>query len=110
MLSRGRRRSRALPMAQARALYRLHVQLAERVRGGAARPAERVGETAVTPMELRRAREQLGMSAAALALALRLGKNGGRTVRRWEAGDSAIPGPAQVAVEAMLREQAARQS
>lgn len=57
---------------------------------------------AMTPDELREARRKLGLSAATLAKALRLGKAGERTVRRWEAGDSAIPGPAQVAIEMML--------
>jgi DNA-binding transcriptional regulator YiaG len=56
----------------------------------------------MTPSDLRAARAQLGLSTAALAKALRLGKGGGRTVRRWEAGESQIPGPAQVAIEFML--------
>jgi DNA-binding transcriptional regulator YiaG len=56
----------------------------------------------MTPAELRQARRELGLSAAKLAAALRLGADGGRTVRRWEAGGNPIPGPAQVAVEMML--------
>jgi DNA-binding transcriptional regulator YiaG len=56
----------------------------------------------VTPAQLRNARAALGLSAAKLARALRLGAGGGRTVRRWEAGANPIPGPAQVAVEMML--------
>ena len=56
----------------------------------------------MTPTELKEARAKLGFSTAGLAKALRLGKAGGRTVRRWEAGDSSIPGPAQVAIEMML--------
>lgn len=56
----------------------------------------------MTPEELREARRKLGLSAAGLARLLRLGANGGRTVRRWEAGDSQIPGPAQVAIELLL--------
>lgn len=58
----------------------------------------------MTPIELRDARRDLGMSGAQLAEALRLGAHGDRTVRRWEAGDRAIPGPAIVAIEALLRE------
>jgi len=54
---------------------------------------------------LRAARMQLGISADALAARLRLGENGGRTVRRWEAGQVPISGPAQVAVELLLREE-----
>lgn len=56
----------------------------------------------MTPATLRTARKTLGLSANGLAQALRLGKGGGRTVRRWEAGDTPISGPAQVAIEAML--------
>ena len=51
---------------------------------------------------LRAARKQLGISAESLAARLRLGENGGRTVRRWEAGEVPISGPAQVAIELFL--------
>lgn len=56
----------------------------------------------MTPVELRHARRQLGLSAAGLATLLRLGSCGDRTIRRWESGESGIPGPAQVAVELLL--------
>lgn len=56
----------------------------------------------MTPDQLKEARRKLGFSTAGLAKALRLGKQGARTVRRWEAGDSGIPGPAEVAIEMML--------
>ncbi len=56
----------------------------------------------MTPEQLREARQALGMSAAKLAEALRLGRGGDRTVRRWEAGDRAIPGPVEVAVAYLL--------
>lgn len=56
----------------------------------------------MTPSDFRAARAQLGLSAAGLAKALRLGKGGDRTVRRWEAGERDIPGPVEVAVEMML--------
>ncbi len=56
----------------------------------------------MTPDELRAAMATLGLTEAGLAKVLRLGKQGARTVRRWKAGDSAIPGPAQVAIEMML--------
>ena len=56
----------------------------------------------MTPADLRAARQTLGLSTAKLAALLRLGEHGGRTVRRGEAGDSAIPGPAQVAIELLL--------
>lgn len=60
----------------------------------------------MTPDELRDARRRLGLSQSQLGERLRLGKNGGRTVRMWEAEDNVrgVPGPVQVAVEYMLRE------
>ena len=51
---------------------------------------------------VRASRKALGMTTKALAEALRLGRNGGRTVRRWESGETPISGPAQVAIELML--------
>ena len=56
----------------------------------------------MTPPEIKAARKALGLTAKALAIALRLGANGGRTVRRWESGETPISGPAQVAIEMML--------
>lgn len=58
----------------------------------------------MTPAEIRAARQRLGLSANGFARALKLGKDGGRTVRRWEAGDSPVSGPVGVAVELLLRE------
>lgn len=57
----------------------------------------------MTPAELVAARNRLGLSQAGLAVALRMGKHGGRTIRRWELGEINVPGPAAVAVELMLR-------
>jgi DNA-binding transcriptional regulator YiaG len=51
---------------------------------------------------LRDARQRLGLSADSLANKLRLGSTGGRTVRRWEAGEVPISGPAQVAIELLI--------
>ena len=49
------------------------------------------------------ARKQLGLTVNELADALRLSpQNGGRKVRRWEAGDVPVSGPVAVAIEAML--------
>lgn len=56
----------------------------------------------MTPAELKEARRKLGLSAAGLAKALRMGKHGGRTVRRWEAGECEASGPVLVAIELML--------
>ena len=38
----------------------------------------------MTPTEFRQAREQLGLSQAELAAFLNMGKDGPRTIRRWE--------------------------
>ena len=53
----------------------------------------------MTPAELKVARKALGLSQEKLGLAL--GRNP-RTVRRWEAGPQAVPGPVKVAVGFML--------
>ena len=55
----------------------------------------------MTPDRVREIRLALGLSQNALAEALRLGPNGGRTVRRWESGQVPITGPASVALELM---------
>jgi DNA-binding transcriptional regulator YiaG len=57
----------------------------------------------MNPADLRTARKRLGLSTNGLAEALRLGKGGGRTVRRWEAGDTPISGPASLAIEMLLQ-------
>lgn len=57
----------------------------------------------MTPAELIAARKRLGLSTNGMAKALRLGKGGGRTVRRWEAGDTPISGPASLAIELLLK-------
>jgi DNA-binding transcriptional regulator YiaG len=62
----------------------------------------------MTPNELRAARKELGLSTAGLARALRLGKQGARTVRRWEVGENDIPVSAQAAIEMMLEERKIR--
>ena len=62
----------------------------------------------MTPTELREARHHLGYSTAALARRLKLGENGGRTVRRWEAGDRPISGPVEVAIGLMLADEPAQ--
>lgn len=56
----------------------------------------------MTPAEFKAARSQLGLSARALAEALELGAHGGRTVRRWESGDSPISGPVAVLMRIWL--------
>ena len=56
----------------------------------------------MTPVVLNAIRRRLGLSAAALARELRLGRNGGRSVRRWEDGMT-ISGPVAIAMEALGR-------
>ena len=46
----------------------------------------------MTPADFRKIRHTLDLSAQHMARAL--GVSDGRTVRRWEAGDRDIPGPA----------------
>lgn len=59
----------------------------------------------MTPADFRKARKALGLSQTAMAEALRLSPaNGDRTIRLWETEGNTVPGPAQVAVESLLRE------
>lgn len=48
------------------------------------------------------AREYLGLDKTALADLLRLGSDGRGSIRRIEAGRQSVPGPYQLAVEALL--------
>lgn len=52
----------------------------------------------MAPAQLKAYRQQLGLTQSGLAALLRCDA---RTVRKWEAGDREIPGPAEVAVEAL---------
>ena len=52
--------------------------------------------------EFKNARQALGMSASQLAKTLRMGRHADRTIRRYESGESPIPGPVSVAMEAMM--------
>ena len=58
----------------------------------------------MTGDDLTAAMKRLGLTESGLAKALRLGKNGDRTVRRWKSGEIAITGPVQVAIELMLKD------
>jgi DNA-binding transcriptional regulator YiaG len=58
-----------------------------------------------TPEQVKAARARLGLTQAELADRLRLAPATGKdTVRSWESGKRPITGPAQVAIEFMLRE------
>lgn len=54
----------------------------------------------MTPADIKSARHALGLSTEGFARLLRV--QSGRTVRRWEAGDSDIPGPVEVLTEAIM--------
>lgn len=54
----------------------------------------------MTPSEFKSARQALGLSQPALAELLRLSPGG--TIYRYEAGTRKIPGPVEVAIEALL--------
>jgi DNA-binding transcriptional regulator YiaG len=58
----------------------------------------------LTPAELKSLRHGLGLSTQALAGVLRLKSE--RTIRKWEAGDTEIPGPAEIVLE-LIRDSAA---
>lgn len=53
----------------------------------------------MTPAEIAEVRRNTGLTQAQLAAALRLGSSGGRTVRRWESGDTKLPGPVSIIYE-----------
>lgn len=59
----------------------------------------------MTPADLKAARAALGLTQHALARELRMGKSGWQSVNAWEKGHRPIPGPAQVAISLMLKEQ-----
>jgi DNA-binding transcriptional regulator YiaG len=54
------------------------------------------------PVEIRQAREALGLSQSGLAEALQMGERGADRVRDWENGKREITGPAAVAIRLML--------
>ena len=57
----------------------------------------------MNPIDFRAARKALGLTQSGMAKALRLSeKNGDRSIRIWEQDGNTVPGPVQVAVEAML--------
>lgn len=56
----------------------------------------------MTPQEFKQARNLLGLSAAGLAKVWGMGANGGRTVRRWEAGDVPVNPIAAYCIEMMV--------
>ena len=59
------------------------------------------------PDELKALRLEARLSQQALADLMGLGAGGGRTVRRWEAGEVAISGPVAIAVKSVLEQRQA---
>lgn len=66
----------------------------------------RVANAPMTPDDLKSARRALGLTAEGFASLVSV--QGGRTVRRWEAGDRDIPGPVIVLVSAILSDRSVR--
>lgn len=58
----------------------------------------------MSPADFKAARLRLGMTQAQFARALKLGRTGERSVRRYEDGERRVPGPVEVAVGMMLAE------
>ncbi len=56
----------------------------------------------MTPAEFKTARRALGLSVNSMAQVV--GVATGRTIRKWEAGDRSIPGPAILAMWFLLTE------
>lgn len=59
----------------------------------------------MTPSEVRRCRQTLGLSQRGLARLLRLSEdNGDRIIRRWEAGEVEITGPASLVLDILAND------
>jgi DNA-binding transcriptional regulator YiaG len=61
----------------------------------------------MTPLQLKRARQRLGLSGEKLARVV--GVSSGRIVRRWENGESRIPRAVAIVVRLMLADTALRE-
>lgn len=56
----------------------------------------------MTPEQFKKARKKLGLSANKMGMALGLRGDPGRTIRRYESGQSEISGPVHTAMLALL--------
>lgn len=56
----------------------------------------------MTPSEFKFARNALGLSQNDLALVWGMGRNGGRTIRKWEAGDVPVNPIAAYCIQMMV--------
>ena len=59
----------------------------------------------MTPSEFKFARNALGLSQNDLALVWGMGRNGGRTIRKWEAGDVPVNPIAAYCIQMMVNGQ-----
>ena len=59
----------------------------------------------MTPSEFKFARNALGLSQNDLALVWGMGRNGGRTIRKWEAGDVPVNPIAAYCIQMMVNDQ-----
>jgi len=59
----------------------------------------------MTPEQFKKARQTLGLSAAALASLWSMGANGGRTIRRWESGERPMNPIAAYCIAMMVERQ-----
>lgn len=57
----------------------------------------------MTPDQFKEARQSLGFSCAKLAAEWNMGKNGGRTIRRWESGDVPVNPIAAYCIRMMMK-------
>jgi DNA-binding transcriptional regulator YiaG len=80
--------------------------LINRAIGPIFQPLPSNGMDSMTAHELKTIRADLGLTAEAFATIL--GVADGRTVRRWEGGERAIPGPVAVIAKAMRESAAVR--
>ena len=53
----------------------------------------------MTPENFKHRRQKLGLSQAATARLMQMGKRGAQNVHKWEVGDSPLPGWAAVIME-----------
>ena len=58
----------------------------------------------MTPTQFKEARNTLGLSAAKLSALWSMGAHGGRTIRRWEAGDVPVNPIAAYCIKMMVEE------
>lgn len=61
----------------------------------------------MTPQQFKEARQSLGFTQSTLALEWSMGKNGARTIRRWEAGDVPVNPIAAYCISLMVNKQPA---